>query len=71
METSRAELRPRIPERCQRREEMAERSAINDQTDVAVDLASRFSKEDAGGPAASCGIVEDHPFRKRVARRRE
>jgi hypothetical protein len=69
METRGAELRPRIPKRCQRREEMAERSAINDQTDVAVDLASRFSEEDAGGPTASCGIAEDRPFRERVARR--
>jgi hypothetical protein len=46
---------------------MVERSTINDQTDVAVDLTSRFSKEDAGGPPASCGVAEDYIFRKRAA----
>jgi len=71
MERSGAKLRPRITERRQRRKEMAERSTINDQADVAANLTSRFSKEDAGGPATGCGIAETLTGRPRLTGRRQ
>lgn len=45
---------------------MVERSLINDEADVAVDFASGFSKEDAGGSVASGGLAEDFEARKRA-----